>query len=144
MLAASILMQYTNTHTENIMKRTIKITAVSFGLCILGFFPSISVNAALISTDAMVSEVKTSISREQILTAISREEVSRVLVAKGVDMAAAHDRIQAMTDQEIAVLQQDIEALPAGAGTGSVLVTIVLVLVILDIVGVTNVFTFIR
>ena len=119
-------------------------TILTFSIMMLGFFSSINANAALVSTDQMLEQAQTSVSRDQIISAFEREDVRQVLVSKGVDLDAARARINAMSDQEIAALHSDIDSLPAGAGVGTVLVTVVLVFVILDILGITNVFTFIR
>ncbi len=120
-------------------------TAIAtFGFVFLGFLNSSNAYAALISTEQMVDKVQTSVSRDEVLTALARDDVRQLLISKGVDMDHAIARIDAMTDSEIASLQQDFDSLPAGAGAGSALVAVVLVFVILDIVGVTNVFSFIR
>ena len=110
----------------------------------LGLIASNNADAAFISTQEVEKSVRTELNRDQILQAFARQDVQKILVAKGVDLTKANERIKAMTDTEIASLHQNIDELPAGAGAGSVLVTVVLVLVVLDILGITNIFTFIR
>jgi hypothetical protein len=57
---------------------------------------------------------------------LSRAEVASQLQALGIDPAQAKDRVQAMSDQEIAGLANRLESLPAGADGGAVLLIIVI------------------
>jgi hypothetical protein len=70
------------------------------------------------------------------------------LVALGVDPDEARLRLAALSDEEIERIAGKLDALPAGEGfletLAIVIGSIVLVLIITDIVGITNVFTFIR
>ena len=100
--------------------------------------------AAMISTQQVQAEISSSVLRHQVSAALQRDDVQRVLISKGVNPSDALARVAAMNNDEIALLHENIESLPAGAGAGGVLVTVVLVFVILDILGITNVFTFIR
>jgi hypothetical protein len=106
------------------MKQQIKIISLTLGVLILGMFVSSGAYAGPVSTEHMVQQVQTSMSRQDILTAFDRKDVQSVLVAKGVDVASVKARVQAMTDQEIASLHADIDSLPAGAGAGGALLTV--------------------
>ena len=108
------------------------------------FFSISTVSAAMISTQQVQAEISTGMMRDQISTALMREDVQKVLAGKGVDLQDALARVSAMTDQEVALVHDNIDSLPVGAGPGGVLVTVILVFVILDIIGVTNVFSFIH
>ena len=100
--------------------------------------------ASMITTDQIKSEVQTNINRDMIFNALQRSDVQQALVLKGVDIAAAEQRVMAMTDVEVASLATDLQSLPAGAGAGGTILTVLLVLIILDIIGVTNIFSFIN
>lgn len=52
--------------------------------------------------------------RAMVLGTLDRAEVQAQLQAAGVDPRAARERVQAMSDQEVQVLAQDIQAAPAG------------------------------
>ena len=52
--------------------------------------------------------------RAMLLGTLDRAEVQAQLQAAGVDPQAARERVQSMTDQEVQVLAQDIQAAPAG------------------------------
>lgn len=107
-------------------------------------FTTTAVSAAMISTEQVRDAVATSVMRDQVKDAFLRDDVIRILQERGVNSQAAISRVDSMSDEELALVHQKIDSLPAGAGPGGVLVTVVLVFVILDILGVTNVFTFIR
>jgi hypothetical protein len=66
------------------------------------------------------------------------------MVLLGVNPDEVRQRVEALSDQELNMLAQHIDDLPAGAGAEGVLVVIgivFLVLIILELVGVTNVFS---
>ena len=96
----------------------------------------------IVSTQTAIEldERKANIARAEQL--FERADVQQILVAHGVDPAAAIDRVDALTDQELAELVEHIDTLPAG-GTGilEVLGVVIVVLIVLEILGVTNVFT---
>lgn len=79
---------------------------------------------------------------------LHRADVETFLVDHGVDVAEAESRIDAMSDQEIARLTQQMEEMPAGAGAlGTIVGAAVLVFIILlitDIAGATDVFPFVN
>lgn len=72
---------------------------------------------------------------------LAREDVQDQLVALGVDIDDARLRIAALTDQELRQLQQHINDLPAGSNALAVLGALFLVLLVLELLGVTNVFS---
>jgi len=71
---------------------------------------------------------------------LMREDVSRELAALGVDPETARLRAAALSPEELGELADRIDTLPAGAGVIEVLGITFLVLIILDLVGVINIF----
>lgn len=65
--------------------------------------------------------------RALVLGSLDRAEVVAQLQAAGVDPAAARERIQAMSEQEVHALAQDIQTAPAGGVSTWGWVAIVLV-----------------
>jgi hypothetical protein len=65
--------------------------------------------------------------RALVLGSLDRAEVIAQLQAAGVDPAAARERIQAMSEQEVHALAQDIQTAPAGGVSTWGWVAIVLV-----------------
>lgn len=78
---------------------------------------------------------------EELQTLLTREDVREKLVALGVNPDDAARRIAALTPEEAAALQKRIHDLPAGSGVLSVLGVVLVVLIVLELVGVTNIFT---
>ena len=74
---------------------------------------------------------------------VNRTDVESELESLGVDKNDAITRINALTDNEIALLNQELNEAPAG-GIVSAVLTVFAVIAILDLVGVTDVFPFIR
>lgn len=99
--------------------------------------------AALISTHTMLESEdaqKAEITKEQIKELFTRDEITRELVRLGVEPAKAQERIAALSPAELQQLQSRIGELPAGAGVIEILGITFVVLLILELVGVTNVF----
>jgi hypothetical protein len=79
---------------------------------------------------------------------MARKDIQAAIVAHGIDADEAWARINSLSDDEIIRIADQIDQLPAGGGLAEFLLIIILVgfivLVILDITGVTDVFTFIK
>jgi hypothetical protein len=67
-------------------------------------------------------------------------EVREKLSALGVDAAQLDARVAALTDAELATLADRIDTMPAGAGAIEVIGIVFLVLLILEAVGVIDIF----
>jgi hypothetical protein len=78
---------------------------------------------------------------DRLQKAMVRDDVREALVALGVASEAAQERIATLTDQELLALEQQIDRLPAGGNILVVIGIVFVVLLILDLTGVTNVFT---
>jgi hypothetical protein len=72
---------------------------------------------------------------------LARGEVREQLIALGVDPGDASGRVAALTGQEISLLQNHINDLPAGSSALALLGAVFLVLIVLELVGVTNIFS---
>lgn len=93
--------------------------------------------AGMIGTEQLVS----SHSDGLIVTAfVARDDVRAQLEAWGVDPVVALARVDSMTPEELRSLAQGIESQPAGAGALGVIGAVFLVLLILELVGVIDVF----
>jgi len=96
--------------------------------------------AAVINTETILSE-QVNVTQNDLQDILSREDVREQLLTFGVDPVDADLRIAALTDAEINQLQQHINDLPAGSSALAVLGAVFLVLLVLELVGVTNVFS---
>lgn len=104
-----------------------------------------SAHAGMVGTDEALATASATAERDKVGAFLQREDVRAALQARGVDPQAATDRIQALSDQEVAQLAEQIDRAPA-AGTdvlGFFLVLFV-VLLITDALGMTKVFPFTR
>jgi len=72
---------------------------------------------------------------------LQREEVQDQLIAFGVDPQEAYARVAALSPQELQILNQRIDELPAGQDILGLVGAVFVVLLILEVVGVTNVFS---
>ncbi len=97
--------------------------------------------AAVISTEAAI-ELETRQTRiDHINNILAQEDVRTMLVRMGVDPAHASARVEALTNEELQTLQQNLNELPVG-GTGFVEVVgiVAIVIIILELLDVTNFF----
>jgi hypothetical protein len=94
--------------------------------------------AAIVGTEQMLAQPS---AQQRVDTFLARAEVVQQLQDWGVDALDAQQRIAALTDAELELLAQKIDALPAGAGLLEVIGIVFVVLLILELVGVINVFS---
>jgi len=76
----------------------------------------------------------------QLQVLMTRQDVQNQLCAFGVDPYEANARIAALTDMEIRQLQNHLNDLPAGGGAIEVIGIVFIVILILELVGVIDIF----
>lgn len=106
-------------------------------------FPMMA-NAGIISTDEALSTAAQTDSRDQVNAFLNRADVRQALQGQGVNADAALERVQAMSDAEVAQLAGRIDQAPVGGDILGVLFTVFIVLLVTDILGLTKVFPFTR
>jgi len=79
--------------------------------------------------------------REEVREFVARKDVQEELTALGVEPHAAVERVDSMTAEEVAALHGKLAELPAGEGILETVVLVLLVLILLDVAGVTDVFS---
>jgi hypothetical protein len=124
--------------TLHTRKCIILFTVLQFFL-VSGLLPAS--RAALIPTQALIESSSADSTRSQLRVMIARDDVRAELVRLGVDPAAAENRLATLTAEELQQLQGHMQDLPAGGSVLAVIGIVFLVLLILELVGVTNVFT---
>ncbi|TVQ48941.1 MAG: hypothetical protein EA371_04345 [Gammaproteobacteria bacterium] len=72
--------------------------------------------------------------------ALAQEALAARLAAMGVDAAAVSARLGQLTDEELQLLAERLDQLPAGAGLLEIIGIVFVVLLILELVGVTDIF----
>ncbi len=96
--------------------------------------------AGVIGTQEYLAAVDRAATIERIDAVLAREEVRNQLEHYGVDPAAIDGRIAALTDQELSLLATDLENMPAGGNLIGVIGIAFIVLLILELVGVIDIF----
>jgi hypothetical protein len=96
--------------------------------------------AGVISTEQLIGVIDREATIAQIDAVLAREQVRAELERLGVDTAQASERVAALTDQELQILAEDLENMPAGGDLLAVVGIVFLVLLILELVGVIDIF----
>ncbi|HEX7236689.1 MAG TPA: PA2779 family protein [Gammaproteobacteria bacterium] len=97
-------------------------------------------HAGVISTQQYLTSIDREATRARIDAVLAREEVRSKLEQYGVDPAVTDARLAALTDQELEQLATDLENVPAGGSVLAVVGVVFLVLLILELVGVIDIF----
>ncbi|NHA14038.1 PA2779 family protein [Thioalkalivibrio sp. XN279] len=98
-------------------------------------------HATIVGTQTVMMESERAATVARVQAALDREAVQAQLEALGVDTADARARVAALSDAELQQLDGRLAELPAGAGVLEVVGIVFVVLLILEIVGVTNIFS---
>lgn len=102
---------------------------------------SVPARAGMIGTESLVAAESRDSSLSTVNSFMARADVQQALQSWGVEPAVATERASQLSDQELQQLAQTIDSQPAGAGVLVIIGVVFLVLLILELVGVTNIFT---
>lgn len=97
--------------------------------------------AEMISTQSFIESSTADQTRNELQSLLAREDVRQELIILGVDPADAEKRLARLSAEELQQLQGKMEELPAGGSVLALVGAVFVVLLILEIVGVTNVFS---
>jgi hypothetical protein len=121
------------------MKTVNRYIAYALVVSIIGSVMPMSSLAGIVATE----ELHASVQRDQVTGFLERADVQARMQDLGVDPAAARARVAALSDDEIAGLADRIDQMPAGGSDVlTAAVVVFLVLIILDLLGITNIFPF--
>ena len=98
-------------------------------IVLMAWMPVHMAQAGMIGTDQVVGSAAQA-DRAVVLGVIGRTDVAGQLQLLGLDPATAMERVAAMTDDEVRSLAGKLNALPAGADGGAVLVVVLVVLLV--------------
>ena len=82
--------------------------------------------------------------RQELQQFLARDDVRAQLIELGVDPAQAQARVDGLSPQEVATVAEQMQQLPAGGSVVGAIVFIFLVLLITDLLGLTDVFPFVK
>ena len=96
--------------------------------------------AEIIGTQTYVEAAHRDADLASVTAALNRAEVRERLVALGVDPAGVQARVATLTDSELRDLAGQIDQLPAGGDVLALIGVVFIVLIILELVGVIDIF----
>ncbi|MCU7555229.1 PA2779 family protein [Alteromonas sp. ASW11-19] len=100
-------------------------------------------HAEAISSASVMQAQTQQFTKQQLVTMVNREDVQERLISLGVDKQHAIARINAMTPSELNQLNEQLNDAPAGGVVGAI-ITVFAIIAVLDLLGVTDVYSFIR
>ena len=95
------------------------------------FGVSTSAHAGIVTSSQIVDAEQMALEREQIRDLLTREDVQQALAAQGVDVNAAKQRVDSMTNAEVQMLAAKMDQLPAGAGLSTIELLLIIIIIIL-------------
>ena len=104
--------------------------------------------AGMVTTEQVLDAAAVEQTREEVVQFLARDDVRAQMEMLGIDPAEASERAANMTDAEVMEIAGQLDQLPAGEGAlGAILGAVIIIFVILlvtDILGLTNIFPFVR
>ena len=101
--------------------------------------PQVS-NAGVIETGYLLAKEERAATVARVEVLLASEEVARQLESLGVDKALVAKRIQALSNSELLLLEKQMSQQVAAGDALSLIGAVFLVLLILELVGVTDIF----
>lgn len=114
--------------------------ALAVVLAVAMVMPGMPAYAGMVGTEQMVMQESRALSRATVERFIASEQVATQLVTWGVAPDAVTERVASLSDAELQQLALEIESQPAGGNALVVVGIVFVVLLILELVGVTNLF----
>ncbi len=104
--------------------------------------------AKMVTTDQVIEQSTPSDDRAQVRDFLMREDVQQQLTRLGVDPEEAAHRVASLSDEEVQQIAGRLDELPAGEGAVGIVVgaalIIFLVLLVTDLLGLTDVYPFVK
>ena len=117
-----------------------RLIACILSFSLLGFSLPSTASAGVIGTQAQIRIEQGADRLARVDAVLSRERVQDQLLAFGVEPAEIKARLSALTGEELRILEERLAELPAGGDALAVVGVVFLVLLILELVGVTDIF----
>ena len=110
--------------------------------------PVQTLQAAMVKTETVLTLSTAKNVRENLNQFLKREDVQAIMMAQGISPVEAKARVDSLSDAEIMQISDKMDQLPAGGSALGVIIggaiVIFIVLLITDILGYTDVFTFVK
>lgn len=130
---------------KKLMRPVSLLLVVSF--CLLNFNVP-NAQAKMVGTDVVIAGQQAADQRARVADFMAREDVKQIMTQYGVDPIEAQQRVDSLSNEELANLANSIDQLPAGGSAVGVIVgaalLVFIILLITDLVGLTHVFPFVN
>lgn len=100
--------------------------------------------ASMISTATIIQQEHLELKRSELKQLLARDDIRDQLIAWGVNPQDAQSRVDSLNAQEVALMSERMQELPAGGDVLGAVVFVFLVLLVTDILGFTDIFPFVR
>jgi len=100
-------------------------------------------HAGVYSSEQVIQFQQFNYNKQDVLNMLDDATVQNKLIALGVSKEDALNRLDAMTPYEVSELNKQLNEAPAGGIVGTI-VTVLVVVAVLDLMGITDVYPFIR
>ncbi|HLA30736.1 MAG TPA: PA2779 family protein [Pseudomonas sp.] len=101
-------------------------------------------SASMVGTAEVLYEQQQRLDRQQLLSMLEDQGVQEKLQAMGVDRSQVAERINSLTNAELAQFNQQLSEAPAGAGVVGVIVLFLVIFIITDMLCATDIFSFVK
>jgi hypothetical protein len=125
------------------MKYLLRLLSLLLSLSLI-LAPMVPVQAAMVGNDQLLAATPANVDRNLLRETLQRDSVKQQLATLGITQEQALQRVDRMTDQEVAQLNQKLADLPAGGDVLGVIVLFLVIFIITDIIGATDIFPFIH
>lgn len=122
------------------MRQTIAMSVLLSFLSLI----TLPAQAAMVSTKQLVQEQAIASERTKLNAMMQREDLQVQFLEMGVSPEEVQQRVAALTDAEVAQLNHQMEQIPAGGDVLGLVVLIFLVFIVTDIIGATDIFSFVH
>ncbi|MEW6983463.1 PA2779 family protein [Colwelliaceae bacterium 6471] len=107
-------------------------------------FVAPTTNAGVVTSAQVIEQQRFELNKQQILAMVDSKDVQQKLVALGVTSEDAKNRINNLTPTEVMQLNKQMNNAPAGSGIIGIVVTVFVVVAVLDLLGITDAYSFIE
>ena len=111
---------------------------------LLALTPIIPAQAAMIDNEQVINQHLQGQTRDSLQQLLQQQSARQQLQALGVGPDLVKNRIDSLTDSELARINRHVDTLDAGGNILGILLVIFIVFVITDVIGATDIFPFIH
>lgn len=101
------------------------------GSLVLLLSVAVPVQAGMVGTDRILHDADSATQREALVELLERDAVAAELEALGVAGDSARERVERLTDAEVAHLHGQVASLPAGSNLSTVELLLIILLIVL-------------